>query len=101
MKDRSGQTLVETLIGVAALAAAIWGSAWVWKTHWQRARCAYLVFELTHARLVGSPFRPPRAGFRYRTFEDSESVSGEGVCGKVKERVRLGKLEAETWGTEW
>lgn len=88
----SGQVLIELVISAASVALVLAGAGWVLKAEWHRARCAHLVFERTHERLVGAPERG--VSVSVRVTEDPVSVRGEGLCGTAIEQVELRKLEA-------
>jgi hypothetical protein len=68
------------------------GAGWVLRAEWDRARCAYLVFEVTHSKLVGAP--APATPAPVSVTDQGDSVVGHGVCGQSTETVRLPKLEA-------
>jgi hypothetical protein len=65
------------------------GAAGLFQHEWNRARCAYLVFEATHARLVGRDFGTREVNL----LEDSVSVRGEAICGNAHEAVELPRLD--------
>jgi len=71
------------------------GAGWLLKAYWDRTRCAYLVFEVAHARLVGRVLPGP-IRVNVSIGEDARSVQGEGVCGSARERVDLNRLEADS-----
>ena len=88
--------MAEFLISLGLAVTALSGAAWVWKAEWERTRCAYLVFEKTHAELVGRS--GTRAFFPMTVADRPDSVEGFGQCGpEVRERVRLPKLEYAKW----
>ena len=82
---------MELVLSAAGVALVLAGAGWVLKAEWQRARCAHLVFERTHERLVGVPERG--ISISVRVSEDASSVQGEGICGDAVERVEMRKLE--------
>jgi hypothetical protein len=104
--NSKGQGLAELLIAIALLATLTSGVGWVFKREWQRERCAYFVFERTHAALIGSnEVRNPdwtsemmelAQGHPIVRIQDSpEQVRGTGQCQGLTETVLLPKLEAE------
>jgi hypothetical protein len=89
--DERGQSLVEFALasGFAALIAVGGGSLFIHE--WNRVRCAHLVFEATHARLVGGAYH----GHEVAVSDTPLGVQGTGRCGRAFEQVELSKLEAE------
>lgn len=88
--DTRGQALVELVASATGVVLALSGASWVLRTEWDRARCAYLVFERAHERLVGLP-----GGMgKVNVFEDDDAVRGEAKCGSAVERVELRRLES-------
>jgi hypothetical protein len=73
---------------LAIIASA--GAAGLLREEWERTRCAYLTFEATHARLVGSSAMQDA---RVRIEDGVRSVRGTGYCGNARERVELPRLE--------
>jgi hypothetical protein len=90
-----GQTLIEFIFSSALVMLAIGGSGWLFKAEWQRAKCAYIVFEKTHAKIVGSADPEPQELVFFSESEDG--LSGESTCGQARERVSLPKLERASW----
>ena len=88
---QKGQTLLEFTVSAAMLALVISGSGWLLRVEWERSRCAFLVFEKTHARLTGT--NPPRTQVRIIIREKPDSVEGEGKCGNSIEHVEFDRLE--------
>jgi hypothetical protein len=86
-----GQVLLELVFSAAGVALVLAGAGWVLRAEWQRARCAYVVFERTHERLVGLPEQG--VSVSVRVSERPGSVLGEGRCGGANERVEMAKLE--------
>ena len=84
---------MEFTVSSFGVVLAVTAAAWVLQTEWQRARCAYQVFEGTHSKLVGYP------GYLWQNhvlvIERSDSFEGEGHCGLSQEHVELKKLEAD------
>ena len=91
-RNCQGQTLLEFTFSMGLVLITLTGAGWLLKAYWDRTRCAYLVFETTHAQLVGRvlprPFR-----LNITVGETSRSVEGKGVCGDVHEQVILNRLE--------
>ena len=91
MDNRSGQTLLEFLLSASLLTVTISGVGWMLRAEWDRARCAYFVFETTHATLTGRAL--PRVSTEVRIRDGTTEVSGEARCGSARQEVRLPKLE--------
>lgn len=89
MRD-NGQATLELILSSALVILTLTGSGWLLKAQWERSKCAYLVFEATHARLSGRPFALSRV--QVRISEDESAVRGEGVCGGSVEKVVLPRL---------
>jgi len=88
-----GQTLIEFALSSTAVLLTLTAAGWVLRAHWDRARCAYLTFETTHAELIGKP----RVSIRVPILiqETPEGYEGSGACGKASEKVSLRKIEPE------
>lgn len=96
MRSVRGQVTLEVILSTGLLMLVLTGAGWVLKLEWDRARCAYLVFESAHARLTG------RAGPRavdIEIYETPEAVSSVGRCGSSQQTVRLPKLPS--LATDW
>ena len=95
MPNSEGQTLIEFVFSSALVVLTVAGAGFLFKAEWQRAKCAYVVFEKTHAKVVGSGDPVPGVPV---TFEETEDgVSGSALCGRAQERVSLPKLEKASW----
>ena len=93
--NSQGQALVELLLSSTLVMLCIAGSGWLFKLEWDRARCAYVVFEKTHAKVVGASDPEPRV---FVALEESEAgVSGSARCGQAREEVSLPHLEQAVW----
>jgi hypothetical protein len=86
--------LAEFLISSLLVVATLSGAGWVLHAEWDRARCAYLVFEKTHSRLNG---HPSADSFEILISEDAEQVEGTGSCRYARERVSFKKLSSASW----
>lgn len=93
--NRKGQAHIELALSAAMVSLAIVGAGWVLKAQWERSKCAYLVFETTHARVAGHPLPP--ASIRVILSEDEQAVEGSALCGQASESIRLPKLEHAQW----
>ncbi len=60
------------------------------KAQWERARCAYIIFEKAHQRLIQGAKSDGHARGNY-------GVQVRGVCGGAEERVDLPWLESAQW----
>jgi hypothetical protein len=89
-----GQAVLEFLISATLLSVAVTASGWTLYAEWNRAKCAYLVFESAHARLMGSLKPPPPT---VRVEEDAREIRGSSRCGSANETVSLRKLEEIRW----
>jgi hypothetical protein len=97
--EESGQSTLEFSLSAAMLALVLSASGWLLRAEWDRGRCAYLVFEETHARLIGARLRESGFGSRSGVTieETSQEVRGSGRCGGATELVALPKLESLSW----
>jgi hypothetical protein len=95
-----GQTLLELLASISTVAVTLGAAGWLLKVEWDQGKCAYVVFEKTHAQVAHS--RPPRspawldAPVGIEDFPDA--VKGDANCGESHEAVTLPKLEPEEIG---
>ncbi len=92
-REAAGQVTLEFILSATLFAIAISGASWILKASWDRAQCAYLVFESTHARLTGR-FTRQATKVRVQLAESPQAVQGIGQCGDHRERVWLLKLGA-------
>lgn len=87
--------MIEFFFSTTLVVLVLSGTGWVLKAEWDRSRCAYLVFEATHAKRTRS--LTPRLSTWVRFDEDSELITGERICRNASEKVSLPKLEAARW----
>ena len=87
--------LTELALAIALLVVTVSGAGSLFHAAWERALCAHLAFETTHARLNGRPL--PSGARRVRLNEDEREVTGHAVCGRASEMVTLPRLEAAQW----
>jgi hypothetical protein len=93
-RDPSGQTVTEFLLSSGLVLITLVGAGWMLHVEWHRAKCAYLVFQSAHTRLVGSIALTSSV---VKITEDDQGVNAEAECGKASETVHLNKLEAIQW----
>ena len=97
--DERGQTLIELLYSLSTVVLSITAAGWLLKIEWDRGRCAYVVFEQTHAQVSNSP--PISVGQDYggpiqvQTQASQDSVDGTAQCGQSSETVSLPQLDPE------
>jgi len=85
--------MLEFVVAMIAVVAAVTGAVLVLRTEWNRARCSWQAFEKTRKALSSEA-----AGGGYPgVVEDAESFTGTSVCGGAIERVSMAKLEAGRW----
>ncbi len=94
---KSGQTTLELLISGSLVVLMLTGAGWVFRAQWNRAKCAFLVFEHTHARLVGSVSLQRPASYRISILDGPTDVIGEAQCKDAHEKVVFKKLENSQW----
>ncbi len=82
-----GQSLVEFSLSALVLVTFLVACSFVLKAQWDRAKCAYIVFEKTHQRVIRE------RSDRSRPY----GVRGRGLCGGVEERVDLPWIESARW----
>lgn len=102
-----GQATLELLISSTVLTVLVAGAGWIIKAEWDRGKCAYLVFEKTHAELTEedegeeSQLRPLSSlvskASEIQITDTTEEVAGAGHCGGASETLHLRKLEAVSW----
>jgi hypothetical protein len=95
-----GQSLVELLVSISTVAITLGAAGWLLKVEWDRGKCAYVVFEKTHARVAHAGFYglsdPTALLSAPVSIQDRpDSVQGDARCGASVESVRLPKLEPE------
>lgn len=92
---RHGQALVEMILLFLILPGVLGLSGILIYKKCLRLRCAYFVFEATHAHLIGAPVFPSPIKVSIQEFE--WGVRGEGRCHGMTERVELPWLEKANW----
>jgi hypothetical protein len=94
-RNELGQTTFELLASASLLMITVSGMGYLFKAEWDRGKCAYLVFEKTHAAAVGSSglFSPTSSLVQTTDFPDS--VKGVALCQGTPETVNIPKLETE------
>lgn len=91
---QSGQTTLELSVTAALISITLVGAGWLIRAQWDRAKCAYLVFESTHATRAGRLQKP---SLLVSISTGDQEFTGVGLCGKARETVRLRKLENAKW----
>lgn len=91
MRTQLGQATFELILSAGLIAVTLSGVGWILKLEWDRARCAYLVFEQTHARTMKRSSRP--SPLRVSIEEGTRQVRGKATCGAVETSVSFSKLE--------
>jgi hypothetical protein len=92
-----GQTTFELLTSASLLMITVSGMGYLFKAEWDRGKCAYLVFEKTHAAAVGSatPNLLSLATTSVTTEDLPDSTRGIAFCHGSTEVVSIPKLEPE------
>ena len=92
---RQGQALLELIASILTVVLTVASSGWLMKIEWDRGRCAYIVFENTHAQVANSPppDTPPWFSSRISIHDLPDAVEGSSHCGESEESVTLPKLE--------
>jgi hypothetical protein len=91
-----GQTTVELLASASLLMITVSGMGYLFKAEWDRGKCAYLVFEKTHAAATGSTdglFSLTNSQVQTQDFPDS--TKGIALCKGTPELVSIPKLESD------
>jgi hypothetical protein len=94
-RNEMGQTTVELLVSTSLLVIAVSGMGYLFKAEWDRGKCAYLVFEKTHAA-VTSGSAPESQDSQVQTEDLPDSVRGVALCRGTPEIISIPKLEQET-----
>ena len=89
-----GQALLEFLGSSILAVIVIAGASFMLLDQWHRGKCAYLVFENTHLRLLGIQVNLLPV---IQIEENEQGFLAVGRCGRMTEKVRLPKLEAAIW----
>ena len=92
-----GQSTVELLVSASVLMITLTGVGWIFKAEWDRGKCVYVVFEKTHAALIGAPSpNPPRWMDSPSAVENlPQGAKGLALCGGSPETVSLPSLESD------
>jgi hypothetical protein len=99
--NRDGQALIELLGSAALLILALTGGGSLFKTEWNRLKCAYLTFEIGHQKLAQES-NDAESGRSVRgDYENglvNVQIQGDGIlasaqCGQSHEAVKLLNLE--------
>jgi hypothetical protein len=88
--------LAEFVLSLIAVMVVLTGAASLFKTQWDRALCAHLAFEATHAKLTGRTQDLARTDVLISETDDR--VIGEARCGSMNEKVDLFKLMRDERG---
>ena len=93
--DLHGQAILEMILLLLILPGVLSLSGLLIYKKCVRLRCAYFVFESTHAHLIGASLSgsPVRVSIQ----EYDWGVRGEAVCHGMVERVELPWLEKAHW----
>lgn len=81
--------MLESLLATLLAVGLMTGAGGLFRSSWQRYRCANLAFERAHQALLGRI--EPHAGVTIH--EDSRAVVALAHCGPVQEQVGFLKLE--------
>ncbi|MCM2323987.1 MAG: hypothetical protein NDJ90_12070 [Oligoflexia bacterium] len=95
LATNSGQALLEFVLSSLWVGAALGATVALFETEWRGTRCAYQVFEKAHARLTGTRELPGSGWIRLE--ESPREVIATASCGRIRQRVRLPRLEAHPW----
>jgi hypothetical protein len=90
--------VIELVFSILAIAITLSGTGWLLKFGWDKGKCAYVVFEQTHAQVSHSsplPLSDPYSG-SVRIEASNDSVTGTADCGQSTEQVTLPELDPET-----
>jgi hypothetical protein len=95
-RNELGQTTFELLTTASLLMITVSGMGYLFKAEWDRGKCAYLVFEKTHAAAVGgNPGLFSLASSEVRIHDSPDSTKGIGFCRGTPETISIPKLETE------
>lgn len=81
--------MIETILSILLTTAVTVGAGSLFKSSWDRFRCAQLAFEAAHEALLGA-----KSSLNVVIQEDSRQIVALTHCGRVTERVGFRKLEA-------
>jgi hypothetical protein len=95
-QNEVGQTTFELLASASLLMITVSGMGYLFKAEWDRGKCAYLVFEKTHAAAM-NPSQSDffSVGSVVQTEDLPDSVKGIALCHGSPEIVSIPKLESE------
>jgi hypothetical protein len=95
VSKENGQVMVELLAAIVSVAVTISFAGWFLKVEWDRGKCAYIVFEHTHAEVSNStpPRTPPWFSAPIEIHDLPDTVQGSSQCGQAEESVMLPKLD--------
>ncbi|MEK6579608.1 MAG: hypothetical protein AABZ55_10315 [Bdellovibrionota bacterium] len=91
--DSNGQALLELVLGLLPLVAAITAGSFVFHAEWNRLKCSRLVFDAAHDALTGKAL----ISTRYEILKTGETVSATWQCGDAHEQVILYSVESGRW----
>lgn len=93
----SGQSAVELLASISTVVVAVSVAGFMLKVEWDRGKCAYIVFEKTHAQVANSlpPLNPWGGEVPVQVQNLPDSAEGNGLCGQSTEAVSLPQLDPE------
>lgn len=92
-----GQTTVELIASLSTVVLTITAAGWLMKVEWDRGKCAYIVFEKTHAQATHSlpPLFTWGSDMPVQVQNVPGGTEGTGICGQSAERVSLPQLDPE------
>lgn len=100
LRSNSGQALLEFAICFPLMIAAATGTLLLFKTEWNRARCAHVAFLSAHQalRAEAGVIQKARNILSGTQVEKTDSgVVTRALCGSATEEVRLPDLEHAQW----
>jgi hypothetical protein len=96
-RNENGQSTLEFLTSASLLMITVTGVGWLFKAEWERGKCAYLVFEKTHAAVTGAPsldFSLDKDTF-IQIQDQPDGKKGIAFCKGTPETVSIPKLEPD------
>ncbi len=94
LHSERGQALIEFCLGSFIAGIALVGSGLILRAEFNRAQCAYAVFEKTHAALIGGMDPLP---LFHAVIQREPNVVGRALCGRAHEEVALPEIESGPW----
>lgn len=87
--------MLDLVFAITTVVLTLSGAGWLLKVEWDQGRCAYIVFEQTHANVSGSAPLPLSGSYGGSVRIDSQpdSVQGSADCGGSSEQVSLPRLD--------